>query len=43
MSSQFSLGLSGYDCLEEEFGGGIPKGATILIEGDYGTGKSVLP
>ncbi|ADE03231.1 ATPase domain-containing protein [Haloferax volcanii] len=42
MSSQFSLGLSGHDRLEKELGGGIPKGAIVLIEGDYGAGKSVL-
>ncbi|KAB1194558.1 ATPase [Haloferax sp. MBLA0076] len=42
MSSQFSLGLSGHDRLEKELGGGMPKGAIVLIEGDYGAGKSVL-
>ncbi|WP_416839400.1 ATPase domain-containing protein [Haloferax sp. DFSO52] len=42
MSNQFSLGLSGHDRLEKELGGGMPKGAIVLIEGDYGAGKSVL-
>ena len=42
MSSQYSLGLSGHDRLEKELGGGMPKGAIVLIEGDYGAGKSVL-
>ncbi|MFC7203972.1 ATPase domain-containing protein [Haloferax namakaokahaiae] len=41
-SNQFSLGLSGHDRLEKELGGGIPNGAIVLIEGDYGAGKSVL-
>ncbi|WP_410764985.1 ATPase domain-containing protein [Haloferax sp. DFSO60] len=41
-SNQFSLGLSGHDRLEKELGGGMPKGAIVLIEGDYGAGKSVL-
>ena len=41
-SNQFSLGLQQHDRLQKELGGGIPKGAIVLIEGDYGAGKSVL-
>ncbi|ELZ82837.1 ATPase domain-containing protein [Haloferax larsenii] len=41
-SNQFSLGLNEHDRLEKELGGGIPSGAIVLIEGDYGAGKSVL-
>jgi flagellar protein FlaH len=40
--NQYSLGLSHHDRLEKELGGGLPKGAIVLIEGDYGAGKSVL-
>jgi len=41
-SNQYSLGLQDHDRLEKELGGGIPKGSIVLIEGDYGAGKSVL-
>ena len=41
-SNQFSLGLDGHDRLKKELGGGLPRGAIVLIEGDYGAGKSVL-
>ena len=41
-SNQFSLGLKGHDRLKTELGGGIPRGAIVLIEGDYGAGKSVM-
>jgi flagellar protein FlaH len=41
-ANQFSLGLQQHDRLEKELGGGIPQGAIVLIEGDYGAGKSVL-
>lgn len=30
------------DELNERFGGGIPEGALVVIEGEYGSGKSVL-
>ena len=40
--NQFSLGLQGHDRLEAELGGGLPRGAIVLMEGDYGAGKSVL-
>jgi flagellar protein FlaH len=41
-SNQFSLGLDGHDRLKKELGGGLPRGAIVLIEGDYGAGKSVI-
>jgi len=41
-TNQYSLGLKDHDRLEKELGGGIPKGSIVLIEGDYGAGKSVL-
>jgi flagellar protein FlaH len=37
-----SLGLDGHDRLNNELGGGIPRGSIVLIEGDYGAGKSAL-
>jgi flagellar protein FlaH len=37
-----SLGLDGRDRLNEELGGGIPPGSIVLLEGEYGAGKSVL-
>ena len=30
------------DSLHEVLGGGIPKGTIVLIEGDYGAGKTIL-
>ena len=41
-SNQYSLGLDGHDRLTKELGGGLPRGAIVLIEGDYGAGKSVM-
>jgi flagellar protein FlaH len=41
-SNQFPIGLDGHDRLKEELGGGIPRGSIVLMEGDYGAGKSVL-
>ncbi len=37
-----SLGLDDHDRLNKELGGGIPKGSIVLVEGDYGAGKSAL-
>ncbi|MDY6818326.1 MAG: ATPase domain-containing protein [Halobacteriales archaeon] len=37
-----SLGLEDHDRLNEELGGGIPGGSIVLMEGDYGAGKSVM-
>jgi flagellar protein FlaH len=41
-TNQLSLGLDDHDRLNQELGGGIPRGAIVLIEGEYGAGKSVL-
>jgi flagellar protein FlaH len=38
----FSLGLDEHDRLNAELGGGIPPGSIILVEGDYGAGKSAI-
>ena len=37
-----SIGLGERDRLNAELGGGIPRGSIVLIEGDYGAGKSAL-
>jgi flagellar protein FlaH len=38
----FSIGLKERDRLDKELGGGIPPGSIVLVEGDYGAGKSAL-
>ncbi|MCO8245249.1 MULTISPECIES: ATPase domain-containing protein [unclassified Haladaptatus] len=38
----YSLGLQEHDRLNNELGGGIPRGSIVLMEGDYGAGKSAL-
>jgi len=38
----YSIGLKERDRLDKELGGGIPPGSIILVEGDYGAGKSAL-
>lgn len=38
----YSLGLDDHDRLNNELGGGIPGGSIVLVEGDYGAGKSAL-
>jgi len=38
----FSLGLEDRDRLNKELGGGIPGGSIVLVEGDYGAGKSAM-
>ncbi|MFW6458258.1 MAG: ATPase domain-containing protein [Halodesulfurarchaeum sp.] len=38
----YSLGLDERDRLNNELGGGIPRGSIVLVEGDYGAGKSAL-
>ena len=38
----FSIGLKERDRLNKELGGGIPPGSIVLVEGDYGAGKSAL-
>lgn len=37
-----SLGLEDHDRLNKELGGGIAPGSIVLMEGDYGAGKSAL-
>lgn len=38
----YSLGLSERDRFNKELGGGIPQGSIVLIEGNYGAGKSAI-
>ncbi len=38
----FSIGLEDRDRLNEKLGGGFPEESIVLIEGEYGAGKSVL-
>ena len=38
----FSIGMKERDRLDKELGGGIPPGSIVLMEGDYGAGKSAL-
>jgi len=41
-SELYSIGLSERDRLDKELGGGIPPGSIVLMEGDYGAGKSAI-
>ena len=41
-SELYSIGLKERDRLDKELGGGIPPGSIVLIEGDYGAGKSAM-
>jgi flagellar protein FlaH len=34
--------MDDHDTLNDELGGGIPRGSIVLMEGEYGAGKSVL-
>jgi flagellar protein FlaH len=36
------IGLEDHDQLNMELGGGLPPGSIVLIEGDYGAGKSAM-
>jgi flagellar protein FlaH len=38
----YSIGLDDHDRLNSELGGGVPPGSIILVEGDYGSGKSAI-
>ncbi|WP_435335158.1 ATPase domain-containing protein [Haloarchaeobius sp. TZWWS8] len=42
MNGYFSLGLTDADRVNHAFGGGLPEGAIVLVEGVDGAGKSVL-
>jgi len=37
-----SIGLKERDRLNKELGGGLPPGSIVLVEGDYGAGKSAI-
>jgi len=41
-SNLLSLGLDDHDRLNSELGGGVPPGSIVLVEGDYGAGKSAI-
>ena len=41
-SNHYSLGLDGRDRLNKQLGGGIPTSSIVLLEGEYGAGKSVM-
>ena len=38
----YSIGLGERDRLDKELGGGLPPGSIVLIEGEYGAGKSAI-
>lgn len=38
----YSLGLHRRDGVDRAFGGGLPRGSLVTIEGEYGAGKSVF-
>ena len=38
----FSIGLKERDRLDKELGGGLPPGSIVLMEGEYGAGKSAI-
>jgi flagellar protein FlaH len=38
----YSIGLGERDRLNKELGGGMPPGSIVLIEGEYGAGKSAM-
>lgn len=38
----YSLGLEKRDQINQELGGGIPTGSIVVIEGEYGAGKSAI-
>ena len=38
----FSIGMDERDRLNKELGGGLPPGSIVLMEGDYGAGKSAI-
>ena len=42
LTGLYSIGLEDRDRLNEELGGGFPEGSIVLMEGEYGAGKSVL-
>jgi len=38
----YPLGLDEHDRLNDELGGGLPRGSIVLVEGEYGAGKSAM-
>jgi flagellar protein FlaH len=40
--NHYDLGLEGRDRVNPSLGGGLPTGATVLLEGGHGAGKSVI-
>ncbi len=42
MVEHYSLGLTDRDRVDTAFGGGLPEGSVVLIEGEDGAGKSAL-
>ncbi|WP_049907115.1 ATPase domain-containing protein [Halovivax asiaticus] len=42
MVDHYPLGLTGSDRVESAFGGGIPQGSIVLVEGEDGAGKSAI-
>ncbi|WP_254861909.1 ATPase domain-containing protein [Halovivax gelatinilyticus] len=42
MVDHYPLGLTGRDRVESAFGGGLPEGSVVLIEGEDGAGKSAI-
>ncbi|MCX2818424.1 ATPase [Haladaptatus sp. F3-133] len=41
-SKLYPLGMEDHDRLNNELGGGLPQGSIVLMEGNYGAGKSAL-
>lgn len=41
-SNLISIGLDGRDRLNNELGGGIPRDSIVMLEGEYGAGKSAV-
>ncbi|GAD51311.1 hypothetical protein MBEHAL_0071 [Halarchaeum acidiphilum MH1-52-1] len=42
MTELYELGLEDSDRVSNAFGGGLPSGSLVLVEGEHGAGKSVL-
>lgn len=42
MTDTYELGLTDRDRVNSSFGGGLPAGSLVLVEGEHGAGKSVL-
>lgn len=42
MTGHYSIGLTERDRVNTSLGGGLPTGSIVLLEGEYGAGKSVI-